>query len=292
MSSIPKAYHFITLTRSIWLEVNRWPLSLIIGIVMMGIVIFLGLFASLVTPYDPLFQDYDAFLLPPSLSHPFGTDAVGRDILSRVLYGIRIDLTIGFFLTYVPLVIGVVVGTIAGYARGWLDTVLMRILDIALAFPFFVLIIVILSILGPGVKNIFVAIFAVAWTMYARLTRAEMMVEYSKDYMAAARSLGYGTGRIIFRHAIPNIINSSIVFSMADYVLNISMLAALSFMGFGIQPPVPEWGSMIAEGRDHIFDAWWIATLPGFALVFTGVGFSLLGEGLAHRFGQRSHTLI
>ena len=128
--------------------------------------------------------------------------------------------------------------------------------------------------------------------MYARLARAEMMVERSKDYMAAARGLGYGTGRIIFRHAIPNIISSSIVFSMADYVLNITLLAALSFIGFGVQPPAPEWGSMIAAGRDYIFDAWWIATLPGLAIVFTGVGLSLLGEGLAHRFGQRRHTLI
>lgn len=273
-------------------EIKRWPFSLKIGTFMVGLVVILGIAAPLITPYDPLYQNYDEFLLPPSLEHPFGTDAIGRDIFSRVVYGIRIDLVIGFVMTYVPLVIGVIIGSVAGYSRGWLDSFFMRILDIALAFPFLVLIIVILAILGPGINNVIIAVFAVAWTMYARLARAEMLVERTKDYMAAARSLGYGPSRIIFRHALPNIINSSIVFSMTDFVLNITLLAALSFIGFGVQPPTPEWGALIAEGRDYIFDAWWISTLPGLAILFTGVGFSLVGEGMAHRIGQRKHTLM
>ena len=160
-----------------------------------------------------------------------------------------------------------------------------------MAFPFLVLIIVVLSILGPGVHNIYIAVFLVAWTMYARLARAEMLVERNKDYILAAQTLGYGSGRIIFRHALPNIINSSIVFSMADFVLNILLVSGLSFLGLGVQPPLPEWGAMIAEGRDFIFQAWWISTLPGVVIVITGTGLSLMGDGLAHRLGERHHGL-
>jgi len=276
----------------VFLELRRWPITLKVGTLMVGAIVVMGLGAPWITPYDPLYQDYADFLQPPNLTHPFGTDALGRDILSRVLYGIRIDMMVGFILTYVPLVMGAILGAVAGYARGWIDSFLMRLLDVAMAFPFLVLIIVILAILGPGLQNIYIAVFAVAWTMYARLARAEMLVERSKDYVLAARTLGYGTGRIIFLHALPNIIGSSIVFSMADFVLNITLLSSLSFIGFGVQPPAPEWGSMIAEGREYIFDAWWIATLPGLAIVFAGVGLSLLGDGLAYRFGQRQYTLL
>jgi peptide/nickel transport system permease protein len=168
----------------------------------------------------------------------------------------------------------------------------MRLLDIAVAFPFLVLIIVIISILGPGIQNIYIAVFLVAWTMYARLARAEMLVERQKDYVLAARTLGYPTSRVILRHALPNIINSSIIFSMADFVLNILLVSGLSFLGLGVQPPIPEWGAMIAEGRDFIFDAWWISTLPGLAVVVTGTALSLIGDGLAHRLGQRQRSLL
>src|SRR5690606_10173407 len=217
-------------------------------------------FAPWLTPYDPYAQDLTQFLLPPSWEHPFGTDMVGRDVFARVLYGIRIDLEIGFITTYVPMIYGVMLGALAGYFGGFFDMALMRLLDIAVAFPFLVLIIVIIAILGPGVHNIYIAVFLVAWTMYARLARAEMMVERGKDYVLAARTLGYPTSRVVFRHALPNIINSSIIFSMSDFVLNILLVSGLSFLGLGVQPPIPEWGAMIAEGRDFIFDAWWIAT--------------------------------
>ena len=249
------------------------------------------MFAPLLTPYDPYHQDYVNVLLPPSLTHPFGTDMLGRDVFSRVLFGIRIDMQIGFFTTYVPMTYGVMLGAAAGYYGGWFDTVVMRLLDIAMAFPFLVLIIVVLSILGPGVHNIYIAVFLVAWTMYARLARAEMLVERSKDYILAAQTLGYGSARIIVRHALPNIINSSIVFSMADFVLNILLVSGLSFLGLGVQPPLPEWGALIAEGRDFIFQAWWISTLPGVVVVITGTGLSLMGDGLAHRLGARHHGL-
>ncbi|MFV2067263.1 MAG: ABC transporter permease [Pirellulales bacterium] len=272
-------------------EVALWPATLKIGAAIIVTIVLAGIFAPLITPYDPYYQDFTSTLQPPSLAHPFGTDMVGRDVFSRVLFGIRIDMQIGFFTTYVPMIYGVTLGAASGYFGGWFDTVMMRILDIAMAFPFLVLIIVILSILGPGVQNIYIAVFLVAWTMYARLARAEMLVERNKDYILAARTLGYGPWRIIFRHALPNTINSSIVFSTADFVLNILLVSGLSFLGLGVQPPLPEWGAMITEGKDFIFQAWWISTLPGLFVVITGAGFSLIGDGLAQRLGASQQIL-
>jgi len=279
-------------TGDLYAELRGWSGSLKVGVGMLALIVLAGVFAPLLTPYDPYLQDYAVALNPPSWSHPFGTDSLGRDILSRVLHGIRVDMQIGFITTYVPMVYGVVLGAYAGYLGGRFDAIVMRILEIALAFPFLVLIIVILAILGPGTQNIYIAVFLVAWTMYARLARAEMLVESTKDYMLAVRVLGFGTSRIVFRHGLPNVISSSIVFSMSDFVLNISLVAGLSFLGLGVQPPTPEWGAMVAEGRDFILGSWWISTLPGLAIVITGTALSLTGDGLAHRLGERRHTFV
>ena len=273
-------------------EIGSWSVSLKIGAGLMALIVLAGLLAPGLAPYDPYYQDFAAALLPPELAHPFGTDNLGRDIFSRVLHGIRVDLTIGLISTYVPMTYGVVLGAYAGYIGGRFDALVMRILDVAMAFPFLVLIIVIVAILGPGVHNIYIAIFLVAWTMYARLARAEMMVERSKDYVTAARVLGFPMGRVIFRHGLPNVINSSIVFSASDFVLNILLVSGLSFLGLGIQPPIPEWGAMVAEGRDFMMQAWWISTLPGLAIVVTGTALSLIGDGLAQRLGERHHTFV
>jgi peptide/nickel transport system permease protein len=273
-------------------EIASWSVSLKIGAGLMALIVLAGLLAPWLAPYDPFYQDFTAALLPPGLAHPFGTDSLGRDIFSRVLHGIRIDLTIGLISTYVPMAYGVVLGAYAGYIGGRFDAVVMRVLDVAMAFPFLVLIIVIVAILGPGVHNIYIAIFLVAWTMYARLARAEMMVERSKDYVTAAHVLGFPMGRVIFRHGLPNVINSSIVFSASDFVLNILLVSGLSFLGLGIQPPIPEWGAMVAEGREFMLQAWWISTLPGLAIVVTGTALSLIGDGLAQRLGERHHTFV
>lgn len=273
-------------------EVRSWSLSLKIGAAIMLAITLAAIFAPLIAPFDPNEQDYNAILLAPNLTHLFGTDNLGRDIFSRVIHGARIDLVIGFITTYVPMTYGVVIGAYAGYMGGRIDSLLMRIIDVAMAFPFLVLIIVILAILGPGVQNIYIAIFIVAWTMYARLARAEMMVERTKDYMVAARILGFPRRRIIFRHGLPNVINSSIVFSASDFVLNIVLVSGLSFIGLGIQPPEPEWGALISEGRDFIRQAWWIATFPGLAIVVTGTALALIGDGLARRLGERHHTTV
>ena len=266
--------------------------NLKIGIFLLVIIVFAGVFAPFLTPYDPYFQDYNAILLPPSLDHFFGTDNYGRDVFTRVLYGTRLDLQIGFYTTYVPLTYGLMIGAYAGYFGGALDTAVMRLTDTAMAFPFLVLIIFILAILGPGIQNIYIAVFLVAWTMYARLARAEMLVEKNKDYIVAAQVLGFGTNRIILKHAMPNIITSSIIFSMFDFVLNILLVSGLSFLGLGVQPPTPEWGAMVAEGRDFILNAWWISTLPGLVIVLTGFTLCLIGDGLSERFGKRNQYTV
>jgi peptide/nickel transport system permease protein len=281
----------IQLPGKILREIGSWSLTLKIGGAMMLTVVLAAIFAPLIAPFDPYEQNFADVLEPPGLAHLFGTDSLGRDIFSRVLYGARIDLVIGTFTTYVPLTYGVVLGAYSGYIGGRFDAVVMRILDVAMAFPFLVLIIVILAILGPGVQNIYISVFLVAWTMYARLARAEMMVERTKDYVLAAEVLGFPRRRIIFRHGLPNVINSSIVFSASDFVLNILLVSGLSFLGLGVQPPIPEWGAMVSEGRDFLMQAWWISTLPGFAIVFTGTALSLIGDGLAQRLGERHHTL-
>lgn len=282
----------IRVSRRLADEFSQWPVTLSIGSAIVALIMLAGLLAPWITPYDPYYQDLLSTLQPPSWAHPFGTDMFGRDIFARVLYGIRIDMQIGFFTTYVPMTYGVMLGALAGYYGGWFDAILMRVLDVAVAFPFLVLIIVIIAILGPGVHNIYVAVFLVAWAMYARLARAEMLVERTKDYVLAARVLGFGSGRIVLGHALPNIISSSIVFSMSDFVLNILLVSGLSFLGLGVQPPEPEWGAIIAEGRDFILDAWWICTLPGLVVVLTGTGLSLIGDGLARRLGQSRRSLM
>jgi peptide/nickel transport system permease protein len=273
-------------------ELDLWSPSLKIGSALMLMIVLAGVLAPWLTPYDPYYQDYDSILVPPTLAHPFGTDMNGRDILARVLFGARIDLTIGFITTIVPLVYGVFLGAVSGYVGGLFDAVLMRVLDVAIAFPFLVLIIVIIAVLGPGVHNIYIAIFLVGWTMYARLARAEMLAERHKEYVLAAQVLGFGRWRIIFGHALPNIINSSIVFSMSDFVLNILLLSGLSFLGLGVAAPEPEWGAMIAESKDYMRQAWWVTAMPAFAIVLTGTALSLIGDGLAQRFGQGRRSLL
>jgi peptide/nickel transport system permease protein len=273
-------------------EITSWNLSLKVGATIMMAIALIAIFAPGIAPYDPFAQDFETILVPPELNHLFGTDNLGRDIFSRVVYGARVDLTIGVITTYVPMTYGVVLGAFCGYIGGKFDMIVMRILDVAMAFPFLVLIIVILAILGPGVQNIYISVFLVAWTMYARLARAEMLVERGKDYVLAAQVLGYPRSRIVFRHALPNVVNSSIVFSMSDFVLNILLVSGLSFLGLGIQPPIPEWGSMIAEGKEFMLQAWWVCTLPGLAIVITGTALSLIGDGLAKRLGERHHTLV
>ena len=268
-------------------EVASWSFTLKLGLLLLSVIVFMAVFAPWVAPFDPELQDFDVILLPPDLTHLFGTDNLGRDIFSRVIFGARLDLSAGFIMTYVPMVYGVLIGAYAGYRGGWVDVVVGSVTNMAIAFPFLVMIIVVVAVIGPGINAIFISVFLLAWTMYARLSRAEMMVERAKDYMLAARVLGYPTRIIVLRHGLPNTIGSSVVFSTSDFILNILLLSGLSFIGLGIQPPTPEWGAMIADGKEFILQAWWICTMPGFAVVLTGTALSLIGDGLARRLGTR-----
>jgi peptide/nickel transport system permease protein len=266
---------------------RRWAsLTLWMGIVIVGAILIVSFASSLLGFTGPNHQDLAHALQAPSLHHPFGTDTLGRDILTRVVYGGRIDLTFAFVTTIVPFFLGALVGALAGYRGGWVDTVVNRFVDTVVAFPFIVLILAIVTIEGPGLTGAYVGVFAVGWALYARLTRGEMLVERQKEYILAAKTLGYSTPRIVLRHALPNVLRASIVFSMADIVLNILLLSSLSYLGLGVSPPTPEWGALVAEGQNVLLTSWWVATLPGLVIVLTGVGFSLIGDGIADRFGR------
>ncbi len=247
----------------------------------------LALAAPWVAPYDPIAQDLNATLLPPGGAHLLGTDNFGRDILSRIIWGTRIDLQMGALGVLFPFIIGTTIGSAAGYFGGLVDMVLMRLLDVTMSFPFFVLIIAIVATLGPGLISFYIALALVGWVSYARLVRAQFLVIKHADFVLAARSLGYSHGRIVFRHILPNAIMPAVVFSMSDAVIDILLGASLSYLGLGIQPPTAEWGLMIAEGQGFIAQAWWIAFFPGVAIVLLAVGFSLLADGVAERFGIR-----
>jgi peptide/nickel transport system permease protein len=267
---------------------RRWAsATLYVGVGIMAVVALAAIFAPLIAPSDPNAQDLSAAFEPPSWSHPMGTDNLGRDVFSRVLYAGRVDLQIGLITTYVPLVIGMLLGALAGYFGRWIDTWIMRVVDVVIAFPFLVLVIAILAVVGPGLKGVYIAVIAVGWSMYARLTRAEMLVLREQQFMLAAEGLGLSRSRIILRHAIPNLLRPNLVFSMADFVLNILLVASLSFLGLGVQPPTPEWGAMVAEGQSFLLNAWWVTTLPGVVIVVVGIALSLIGDGLGERLGER-----
>lgn len=266
-------------------RLGRGNLTLTMGIVLIAGWIFIGVFAPLIAPYDPIAQDVSNALHPPGFAHPFGTDNFGRDVLSRVIWGTRIDLAMGIGGVIAPLVIGCTVGLLAGYFGGIVDTLLMRLLDITISFPFFVLMIAIISILGPGLVSFFIALALVGWVSYARLVRARTLSLRHSDFVAAGQILGFSSGRIMFRHIMPNAALPVLVFAMSDIVLTILLGSSLSYLGLGVQPPQAEWGVMIAEGQNFISTAWWITLFPGLAIVLLALGFSLLADGLALRYG-------
>jgi len=261
---------------------GRRRLVLLAGLAMLAVAIVATIGAPLLISQSPTALDVLRPLAPPVASgHLLGTDQYGRDILARILYGGRIDLAIAFGATSVTLVFGTVVGLVAGYFGGWVDNLIMRIVDLFFAFPFLVLIIAIIAMLGPSIFNMFVAIWITSWVSYARIMRAQTVVAKKQQYVLAARALGYGRLRVMLRHILPNTASAVIIFSMVDAIGNIILAASLGFLGLGAQPPTPEWGTMISDGQSYILSSWCIATLPGLAIVFVGVAFSLIGDGLA-----------
>ncbi|UJR61133.1 ABC transporter permease [Dickeya zeae] len=257
------------------------------GIVIVGLWLFIALFAPWLAPFDPITQDATSSLLPPGGAHLFGTDNFGRDIFSRVLWGARVDLQICLLGVIFPFLLGTTLGALSGYLGGVVDAAIMRLIDIVLAFPFLVLMLAIIAILGPGLGSFYIAMAMVGWVSYARLVRAQVLTLKQRDFIVAARSLGYSHARILFRHLLPNAITGALVFSMSDCVLVLLNGAAVSYLGLGVQPPTAEWGVMVAEGQSFITTAWWITTFPGLAIVLLAMGFSLLADGLGDKLGAR-----
>ena len=262
---------------------RRPMLVLSAGLLLFFVLLAIG--APLVAPYDPIMQNAEVRLQAPSLLHPFGTDNFGRDILSRVIWGARLDLQMALIGVIFPFLIGTIVGTIAGFFGGIVDALFMRLVDIILAFPFLVLMLSIIAILGPGLGSFYIAMALVGWVSYARLIRAQMLVLKGSDYAVAAVSLGFIRPRIMFRHLLPNAIAGSIVFSMSDATLVLLSGAAVSYLGLGVQPPIAEWGVMVAEGQSFITTAWWITLFPGLSIVCLAFGFSMLGDALGELLG-------
>lgn len=263
------------------LTFRRAPASLIAGAAVLLVVLMCAVAPGLIAPYDPLAFDYGALLQPPSAAHPFGTDQFGRDILSRTIAASTIDLQIAIFATVGPLVIGTIIGLLVGYYGGVADAIFGRLVDLVVTFPFLVLVIAIVAVLGPGLSNMYIAIGVVGWVFYARLMRGEVQVLRGQDYVSAAKVLGYGEARILLRHILPNAARPILVYWMTDMALAILLGSSLGYLGLGAQPPAAEWGVLIADGKNFFSQAWWITVFPGFAIVFCGIGFSLFGDGLA-----------
>ncbi|MBA3448695.1 MAG: ABC transporter permease [Pseudaminobacter sp.] len=263
-----------------WLRFSDNPLALI-GLCIILALLFVAAFADVLSPYSPVIGDLrQSRLLPPGAVHWLGTDGQGRDILSRLIHGSRLTLFVVVLVAIIAAPLGLLVGTVAGYAGGWTDAILMRITDIFLAFPKLILALAFVAALGPGIENAVLAIAITSWPPYARIARAETMTVRNSDYIAAVRLMGASPLRIVLFHIMPLCISSLIVRVTLDMAGIILTAAGLGFLGLGAQPPLPEWGAMIADGRRFILDQWWVAAAPGFAILIVSLGFNLLGDGL------------
>jgi peptide/nickel transport system permease protein len=262
---------------------RRWyrQPALAAGAILLAIIVAAAIAAPLLTPFNPIKQNLGATLLGPSAHHLLGTDQLGRDTFTRLLYGLRTDLRIAFIAVLFPFCIGVVLGSIAGYFGGWVDAVIMRLVDIVVAFPFYVLIIALVFVLGPGQRSIYIAITLVGWVSYARIIRGEILVAKRQEYVLAARSGGLSAVRIMSRHLLPNVISQAIIYAMSDIVQDILAIVTLGYFGLGVPPPTPDLGSMINDGQNFLTTHWQLTTFPGLAVVVVGLSLSMIGDGLA-----------
>jgi peptide/nickel transport system permease protein len=252
--------------------------------------IVIAIFPQWFATHDPELFDYDALLVGPSAQHWFGTDSFGRDIYSRVIWAFRVDLQLAFFATVFSVIFGTIMGALVGFLGGILDSIVGRLIDVIVIFPFLVLIIAVVALLGPGLINMYIAMTAVGWVFYCRLMRAEIRVQKNLDYAAAARGLGYSNLRIVVRHLIPNAMTPVLIYWMTDMALAVLLGSSLGYLGLGAQPPEAEWGVLIADGKNYIETAWWMSVFPGVAILLLGLGLSLLSDGLAEYFNRQEHT--
>lgn len=255
--------------------------SLMAGLIVVGALVLIAMLAPVIAPFDPVKQDLQNSLLPPGGAHWLGTDKFGRDVLSRLIWGAQVDLRIGFMAVVIPFVFGSVVGALAGYFGGWFDSIVMQIVDVFFAFPFYVMVIVLVFLLGAGEVSIYLAISAISWVAYAKIVRGEVLVAKKQDYTVAARLGGMSHGRVIVRHIGPNVLSQAIIYAMSDIVLDIMAIVTLGYLGLGVAPPTAEWGSMILDGQEFITTQWQQATIPGLVIVVTSLGLSWVGDGLS-----------
>jgi len=263
------------------------------GLVVVAVVVVTALAAAVVTPFDPIEQDIGERLKAPLTRdaagrvHPLGTDHLGRDILARIVFGARPALLVGFAAVAISGVLGMVTGLVAGYFGGRIDDLLMRLADIQLAFPFILLAIAVIGVLGPSLTTIICVIGVSSWVVYARIVRGAALSLREREFVQAAQALGSRDGRILVRHVLPNVFTPCLVVATLDMARVIVIESALSFLGLGVQPPTPTWGGMLADGRVYISTAWWLATFPGLAILITVLGINLFGDGLRDTLDPR-----
>jgi len=263
------------------------PLALA-GFIIISTILVLALLAPLIAPYDPNAFDVKAILLPPSIEHWMGTDGLGRDVLSRMLHGGRISLLVGLVAVGISTGIGILLGAIAGYYRGWIDTLIMRLVDVMLSIPSFFLILAVIAFLTPSILNIMVVIGLTSWMGVTRLVRAEFLSLSEREYVMASRTLGASDARLIFLHLLPNSLTPIIVSAVLGIASAVLLESGLSFLGLGVQAPQASWGNILTDGKEYIQFAWWLSLFPGLAILFTVLGYNLLGEGLRDALDPRS----
>ncbi|MEF8801642.1 MAG: ABC transporter permease [Halolamina sp.] len=259
----------------------------VFGLFVVALLLFTAAFADFIAPFEPAEQNYQALKEPPSLSHPFGTDTYGRDVFSRVVYGTRYAVFLGVVIVGIEMILGVTLGLVAGYYGGYTESVIMRLVDIALSMPALVLALAIAGMLGGGLFPLIVAVSLVGWRGFARLVRGDVKSVMEEEYIDSANAAGLSDFRTITRYVLPNAASSIIVYATLTIPTVILWSAGLSFLGMGVQPPAPEWGAILAAGRGELTDAWWIATFPGLAIMVTVIGFNGLGDGLRDALDPR-----
>lgn len=274
------------MANSFWKRFKKNKLALLGGIVV-AFLFTIAIFAPAITPYDPNAINVQNILEPPGFTHPFGTDDLGRDILSRIIWGSRISLSVGFVAVGISTLIGVTLGALTGYYGGWVDRVIMRFVDIMLSIPTFFLLLAVIAFLEPGISNIMIVIGLTSWMGVTRLVRAEFLSVKEREFTQSARAIGAGDMRIIFRHILPNSMAPVIVSAVLGVAGAILTESALSFLGIGVQPPTSSWGNILTIGKDNIEIAWWLSVFPGVAILVTVLAYNLLGEGIRDAIDPR-----
>jgi peptide/nickel transport system permease protein len=257
------------------------------GFAIIALILLLALLAPFIAPYDPNAIEVRAILLPPSPAHWMGTDGLGRDVWSRMLFGARISLLVGFVAVGIATAIGIVLGAVAGFYRGWVDVAIMRLVDVMLSIPTFFLILAVIAFLTPSIWNIMVVIGLTSWMGVTRLVRAEFLSLREREFVLSAQTLGAPESRLIFRHLLPNSLTPIIVSFVLGVASAVLVESGLSFLGLGVQPPQASWGNILTDGKEYIQFAWWLSLFPGFAILLTVLGYNLLGEGLRDALDPR-----